>query len=343
MDLNGSVGGSGSIVMAKLRRDTTNDDHELNDSMEHMSSDLDGITSEFDNALKHIEDHHDGHEIVRSIAAAIIAQEMSRMTVTKSRMIVGDLSSVDPKRLLSDWETLARHYAGAKHEKVLEEGVMQLRKLTPSVAQKVIHEIRNAVESTVNWAMEEKTMKVGFGIPFVKRTGLGNFSLNFIAPQIAMRRFQARVVRFFVQCGLWLAVAFGTFHWVSWTIFDEPYLMTNFEGATKLTEFLLLLSTSVVVWALCRFRFKDFLAAPKRMLLTVFKSAAWLILAAGWCHLIYWFLFGIPTGETGLEETTKLVLPFYLISGSIAAWISGRIFKDDKKYLIETDKGNLSA
>ena len=196
--------------MAKPATDTRESNQEDYDTTEKISPDLDSILTELDKALEQISDRQDKHQIVRALTAAVIAQEMSRITVTKSKMVSGDLSSIDTQRLLSDWQVLSRHYAGAKHQDVLDAGIIQLRKLDLDDAQRVIHEIRCAVEPTVNWAIEEKTMKLGIEIPFLKRTGLGHLHLNFIGPNITMRRFQARAIRIFVQYGLWLAVAFGT-------------------------------------------------------------------------------------------------------------------------------------
>ena len=149
-----------NTAMAKPATDTRESNQEDYDRTDKISPDLDSILTELDKALEQISDRQDKHQIVRALTAAVIAQEMSRITVTKSKMVSGDLSSIDTQRLLSDWQVLSRHYAGAKHQDVLDAGIIQLRKLDLDDAQRVIHEIRCAVEPTVNWAIEEKTTRL---------------------------------------------------------------------------------------------------------------------------------------------------------------------------------------
>ena len=42
-----------------------------------------------------------------------------------------------------------------------------------------------------------------------------------------------------------------------------------------------------------------------------------------------WLLPGISSEAVGLEVAAKLVLPFFLVSGGIAAWVAGRVFRGE--------------
>ena len=300
------------------------------DPVERLTANLDDDVAGLQEALRQLAGHQDRDEILRAITAAVMIQELSRMTITQAKMIAGDPSSIDPERLLTDWKVLARHYAGAKHEKFLQNGLTQLEKLTPEQIRPVIHEIRCAIEPTLNWAMEETSMKFGVEIPYLKRTGLGQLRLRFDAPRLTIRRFQGRMIRFILQCGLFLAVAFGTLHWITWTVFNEPLLAVRFDGTAKLAEFLLLACTSLLVWVLCRFRIRDALVHPLRLPRVAVKAAGWLAIAAGWCHFVLWFLFGQPAKVPGLDEAIKLLLPLYLVAGSFVVWLVGSIFREKK-------------
>ena len=288
---------------------------------------IDGIEldSLLDGALKQKKSRK-GQEkaaIVRPIMGAVIAQEMLRMLVTKQEMVAGLLQIEDRDTLISDWRVLARHYAGTKYQKLFEAGAEQIRLLSPPESQKVIREIRSVTESILNNAMREKKIRMGFRLPFLGE--IGKFYISVRGPVAAIRRFQGRMARRLVQSLLWIAVVFGTAHWISWTIFDQLYFVANFEGWAKLTQFLLLIPTTVVVWVFARRRKNS---NRRKWLGDLLRLAAWFTVVAGWCYWVVWLILDIPSGIPGLEEATKLSLPFFLACGSIGAWIAGRVFQE---------------
>ena len=281
-------------------------------------------------ALKQIEGHQHGNEIVKALAGAVIAQELTRMTVTGTKMTAGDLSSVDPNTIISDWQVLSRHYASDKYQSVFDSGAEALRKLTQREAQHVIYEIRIAIESTVNQEMEKKVVRVALSVPIIGPILSANLSFAISGTQVAVRKLQGRMVRLFVQYSLWLSVVLGTIHWISWAIFNEPYFVLYFEEWAKLSQFLLLISTTFIVWALLTTRGKRLPREGSRWPLTILRIVGWLIVVSGWCYWFVWLIIGIPDEITGLAEPAKLVMPFILILGSVGAWMSGRIFSRDK-------------
>ena len=252
------------------------------------------------------------------------------MAITRIKMDAGTRSAIDPERVRSDWQVLCRHYAGAKHARILDHGVAQLEKLNPEQAREVIFAIRRSMEPSLNWAMEEKVVKIGLALPVVGKLGIGNLQFNLRGTRVAMRSLGGRMLRLAVQGALWLAVASGTVHWISWTFFQAPYLASTFGSLAKLTQFLLLMSTTLVVWALARVG-RDASAVLHGRISRVVRLAAWGIVIAGWCHFLFWLLLGISSEAGGLGAATKLLLPFFLVSGGIAAWVAGRVFRGDGK------------
>ena len=205
-----------------------------------------------DGALKQLKGHkrQEKTTVLRAILGAVVAQEILRMLVTKQEMVAGLLQIEDRDTLVSDWGVFARHYAGTKYQKVFEAGVQNIQMLSPSESQEVIREIRCAVEPFVNEAMREKRIRIGFKLPFFGE--FGKFYINLRGSVTAIRKFQGRMVRRIVQTILWMAVVVGTAHWISWTIFDQSYLVASFEGLAKITHFLLLVSTTAAVWVFAR-------------------------------------------------------------------------------------------
>ena len=110
------------------------------------------VSESLGDAEKHLGSRMDKKEILEALASAVTAEEVTRLTITKQKMIVGEITDIDKERLISDWEVLARHYRGAKHQHILEAGLKQLSKLTPEETRLVVHEIRCAIEPTVNWS-----------------------------------------------------------------------------------------------------------------------------------------------------------------------------------------------
>ena len=308
---------------------TEYDNQGIDKHIDPIISKLTGVVDDLNDALVESLDRPNSRQIIQGIAAAICVQELTRMVVTRIKMDAGIRSAIDPECVRSDWQVLCRHYAGAKHARILDHGVAQLEKLTPEQAREVIFLIRCWMEPSLNWAMEEKTVKIGLALPVVGKLGIGNLYFNLRGTRVAMRSLGGRLIRLAVQGALWLAVATGTVHWISWAIFQEPYLATTFGSLAKLTQFLLLMSTTLVVWALARVR-RDDSSVRHGRISRVVRLAAWGIVIAGWCHFLAWLL-GISSEAVGLGAAMKLLLPFFLVSGGIAAWVSGRVFRGDGK------------
>ena len=309
---------------------TNYDNQKIDKHIDPIISKLTGLVDDLNDAPVESLDRPDSRQILQGIAAAICVQELTRMVVTRIKMDAGIRSAIDPECVRSDWQVLCRHYAGAKHARILDQGVAQLEKLNPEQAREVIFSIRSSIEPSLNWAMEEKVVKIGLSLPIVGKLGIGNLYFNLRGTRVAMRSLGGRILRLAVQGALWLAVASGTVHWISWTFFQEPYLASTFGSLAKLTQFLLLMSTTLVVWALVRVR-RDDSAVRHGRISRVVRLAAWGIVIAGWCHFLVGLLLGISSEAGGLGAATKLLLPFFLVSGGIAAWVAGRVFRGDGK------------
>ena len=309
---------------------TARDNQQNDKDIDPIISKLTGLVDDLDDALADSLDRPDSRQIIQGIAAAICVQELTRMVVTRIKMDAGIRSAIDAERVRCDWQVLCRHYAGAKHARILDHGVTQLEKLSPKQAQEIIYTIRCSIEPSLNWAMEEKVVKIGLALPVVGKIGIGNLRFNLRGTRVAMQSLRGRLLRLAVQGILWLAVAVGTVHWTSWTFLDEPYLASTFGSLANLMQFILLMSTTLVVWALTRVR-RDNSTARRSRVSRFVRFAAWGIVAAGWCHFLGWLLLGISSEASGLEAAAKLLLPFFLVSGGIAAWVSGRVFRGDRK------------
>ena len=180
-----------------------------------------------------------------------------------------------------------------------------------------------SVEKTTAIGKDRIEIRILLHIPLLGEIPLVSCNVKVRGKPIAIGTF----VRPLAQSILWIAVAFGTAHWISWTIFDQSYLVAKFEGLAKLTQFLLLISTTVIVWALARRNEND---ARSSWLSVFLRLAAWLTVVAGWCYWTAWLILEIPNGIPGLEEAVKLSLPFFLACGGFGAWILGRVFQEDE-------------
>ena len=316
-----------STPMIETPGDSQQDDTDI----DPIISRLTGFVDDLDSALADRLDRPDRQQIIKGIAGAICVQELTRMMVTKINMDAGIRSAIDAATVRSDWQTLCRHYAGSKYAAVLDNGVTQLEKLSPEQAEEIIYAIRRSIEPDLNWAMEEQVVKIGLALPVVGKIGIGNLRFNLRGTRVAMRSLRGRLIRRAVQAVLWLAVAAGTVHWTSWTFFDEPYLVTAFVGLAKLTQFALLMSTTLLVWVLVKARQDSF----NGMAVARFPSSSASLLgpsssrdgsnsSVGWCS-------APPVQQACLEAPAKLLMPFFLVSGGIAAWVSGRVFKGTDK------------
>lgn len=308
---------------------TNHDDQQFDKQIDPIISKLNDLVDELNETLADNLNRPDRRHILQGIAAAICVQEIARMTVTRCKMDAGIWSSIDAETLRSDWQVLCRHYAGAKHAKILDHGILQLEKLSPSQADEIIYTIRHSLEPSLNWAMEDKEVTIGFSLPVIGRLGIGNLRFNLRGSRVAIQSFGGRLIRLVVQVILWLVVTAGTIHWISWTFFDEPFLATTFNGLAKLAQFILLLATTLVVWVLAKVR-QDDSDVQHGVFYRVASFAAWAIVAVGWCQFLIWLLLGISSEESSMEAGVKLLLPFFLVAGSIAAWISGRVFRQEK-------------
>lgn len=305
----------------------TPDDNPQDDTdIDPILSKLKGLVDDLDGALADSLDRPDRQQIINGIAGAICVQELTRMVVTKIKMDAGIRSAVDAETVRSDWQTLCRHYAGSKHAPILDNGVTQLEKLSPEQAAEIIYALRRSIEPDLNWAMEEQVVKIGIALPVVGKIGIGNLRFTLRGTRVAMRSLRARLIRLAAQAVLWLAVAAGTVHWTSWTFFDEPYLATAFGGLAKLTLFTLLTSTTLLVWVLARAQ-RDGSTAWRGPIPRIVRLIVWAIVLAGWLYFLGWLALGTTSAASGLEAPAKLLMPFFLVSGGIAAWVSGRVFR----------------
>lgn len=305
---------------------STNHDNQIEPILSKLSSFVDDL----DDSLADSLDRSDRRQIIQGIAAAICAEELARMTVTRTKMDAGIRSAIDAESVRSDWQVLCRHYAGSRYARILDHGVAQLEKLSPEQAREVIYRIRCSMEPSLNWAMEEKEVKIGLSLPVVGRIGIGNLRFNLRGTRVAMQSLRGRLIRLAAQGVLWSAVVAGTVHWISWTFFDQPYLASTFGGLAKFTQFILLISTTLVVWALARIRRDDFTERHSRVSRFI-RYAAWGVVASGWSYFLVWLLLGISNEASALEAAAKLLMPFFLVSGGLAAWIAGTIFSEDQK------------
>ncbi len=117
---------------------TSRDDSQIDDALSTLAGPVDDLDDALADRLK----RSDSREIVQGITAAICIEELTRATVTKTKMDAGIRSAIDAERVRGDWQVLCRHYAGGKHARILDHGVRQLAKLNPEQADEVIYAIR---------------------------------------------------------------------------------------------------------------------------------------------------------------------------------------------------------
>ena len=274
----------------------------------------------FETAEALLGDREDRTSITKGLAAAVIAQEVTRMTLTKSRMILGAMSDVDRERLIERWRVLADHYQGSKYQGVFETGVDQLQSLTSEEANRIVSEIRRIVEPTVNHQMEELEIPCSLAIP-----GLRTIKLNLTVKghRVSVHRFQKRMLRFIIGSVLWLSAFAGTAHWVMWTIFGTRYLAVEFEDPAKFVQLVLLLPATLFAWVVGRNGGPQFVRQERKLVRASLRTSIGLLIAGAWVYWFVWVFDGL--GEwVVLEATTKIVQPLFLLSGFFAAWLVGR-------------------
>ena len=300
----------------------TNDNNRLEKSIERILSTVSSFIEKLD--------RHDAQDIIRGLVVAVLVEEVTRMTVTKRKMNVSICEEIDIKQLSADWQTLSRHYAGSKYAHAFENGVLQLEKIPHKEAQKIIQEIKYGLEDDLNWAMEMRTVNYNIKLPIAGKLVKGKLNINLHGTRIAIQSLGPRMLRMGVQFILWLAVALGTAHWVDLIFFPDSKLFSDFEGVVKLAQFILLSLTTLVICLLFLSNNNNSKALMKHVPKTT-RLVVWIIVAAGWCSFVAWILFGSLVGGVVLEIAEKVLLPFFLVGGSISAWISGRIFRANDK------------
>ena len=210
---------------------------------------------------------------------------------------------------------------------MFEKGLRQMEKLTSEETENVIHEIRRLVTPTLNREMEVKEIKIGFNLPIIGKIGLGKFEWSMQGPRVSIRKFQRRLLRSICGSLLWLSVMFGTAHWIMWTMFNNPYLVYEFEGMAKVAQFVLLLPTTIFLWVFGRDEGPQLVKRGRKLA----RSGIWLgwcaLVVGGWIYWFIWVLFEVPVGLRLLEPLLKMALPFFLVSGGFSAWLVGRIFR----------------
>lgn len=301
----------------------------MDDSQKFSGEDWANVAKGFEEVGKHIRNLDDKSDIVAGIAASVLAQEITRMVITKNKMTNEMKSDIDKDYLIAYWRVLAHHYRGAKHQEIFKNGLKQLEKLTSEETKNVIHDIRRSIQPTLNREMEEKVVKIGLDIPLLGKIGLGKLKWTVRGPRVSVRRFQVRLFRLFVESVVWLSVLLGTIHWFMWTIFKNPYLVQEFEGTMKFVQFVLLVPTTIIVWVLGRGDGPRFVHKDRKFTRSSIRIGGWSLVVGGWSYWIAWVLLDVTNELLVLEPLGKIAFPFFLVSGCLAGWLLGRVSKRD--------------
>ena len=72
------------------------------------------IWHQLEGVEEYLGNRDDRREIVDALLSSVVAQEMTRMAVTKNRMNTEGKSDIDKDRLIAYWRVLAHHYRGTK-------------------------------------------------------------------------------------------------------------------------------------------------------------------------------------------------------------------------------------
>lgn len=256
--------------------------------------------------------------IVRALKAAVVAQEITRIVITKGKMDVGRPSDFDKSQLVAYWRVLSGHYDGSKAGKAFVDGVEHLEKLSPEEATDVIYEIRRMVKPELDREMEEEELKLNLDIPLLGKIGLGKFRWTARGPRVAIRKLRTRLLRWLIEGTICASVLLGAVHWFTWMILDRPYLTQQFEGIAKVAQFVLLFVTTLIVWALG-------IANSWPGLRTAIRWGGWSVVAIGWGYWLMWVVFGQPIDGVVVEGVRQIGLLVFVLSGGIACWIMRRI------------------
>ena len=271
---------------------------------------------DFERIAARIQSDVDTRGIVRALTAAIVAQEITRITVTKSKMDIGQRSDVDKSQLIAHWRVLSDHYERSKPGKALIEGVAHLERLTPEEATDVVYEIRRMVKPKLDREMEEEELRLHFEIPL-----LGKLRWTARGPRVAIRKFRTRLLKRMIESIILASVLLGAVHWLTWMILDRPYLVQHFGGIAKVVQFILLFLTALIVWAL-------WIAKRRTWPRTAILCGGWSIVTIGAAHWVMWVVLGRVVGDGVIVEGVKKIgLLVFVLSGGIACWIVRRMLR----------------
>ena len=165
-----------------------------------------GFEDDFERIAERIQSDVNKRDIVLALTAAIVAQEITRIAVTKSKMDIGRRSDLEQNQLVAYWRVLGGHYEGSRQGKAFVTGVEHLERLTPEEATDVVYEIRRMVKPELDREMEEKELKLHLGIPLLGKIGLGKFRWTARGPRVAIRKLRTRLLRRLIEGIIWASV-----------------------------------------------------------------------------------------------------------------------------------------
>ena len=294
---------------------------------------IDKILGDFDLSEEYLADRDDKQEILKGLAAAIIIQEITRMSITKKPMNVDSMTGIDQDHFVLYWNILAHHYRGGKYQRIFENGVEQIKLISREETAPVIQQLQYAIEPILNDEMSQKTLSFGLNIPLLGKIGLGNLRFSATGPRVAVRKFQLRALRLLAKWCIWAATVLGAIHWVVWTIFNSSFLAYQFEPVTSVVLLVLLFCGTIIAWLCLKTEGLVVSRINSKIGVVSFKVFGWSVVGVGWLYWILWTLYDLPGKIEMLVPVVKLVLPFYIISGVFVGWIIGRIssnyFGDD--------------
>lgn len=270
-----------------------------------------------DELAKCLPDDEDRDAVLSGLVRAVVAEEVTRQTITKQPMIPGLASNVDKAALISQWKCLAEHYRGSKQQQALREGAEQLEGLESDVAIRVIHDIRRQLTEVINWSMERTAIRSSLKIPFVP---FARGRLQVRGPRVAFWKLRSRLLRLGAKVILWLAAISGIAHWILWVFFDQLYLIQHFPGVGKVVQFILISCTSLFAWGFARPRKARRRGGKPRLISPLLRSSCWGLLASGWVHWILWVFFRIPDLPVPVEPIAKMGQAVFLMGGIAAAY-----------------------
>ena len=290
-------------------------------SQERISAEpFSSFEGDFGSIAARIQSGVEKRDIVQALTAAIVAQELTRIAVTKSKMDIGQRSDFDKGQLVAYWRVPSDHYEGSRAGKAFVKGVEHLEKLSSEEVTDVVYEIRRMVKPELDREMEETELKLHFDLPLLGKIGFGKFKWTARGPLVAIRKFRMRLLRRLFEGVIWSSVLLGTVHWLTWMIFDWPYLAESFVGIAKVVQFVLLALTTTLVWGL-------WLVNSRSWSRTAILYGGWSVLAIGWVYWLMWVVFGRMIDGVIVEGVKQIGLLVFVLSGGITCWIVRRILE----------------